>query len=46
MQNAEIREQTASEELTIEEEYAMQRSWYEDNDSWSFSRLPTHLCRF
>ncbi|KAI9429149.1 N-acetyltransferase 9, partial [Lactarius psammicola] len=29
----ELRDLTASEELTLEEEYAMQRSWQEDEDT-------------
>ncbi|KAH9997951.1 acyl-CoA N-acyltransferase [Russula vinacea] len=36
MQSAELRELTASEELTLEQEYAMQRSWQEDDDSATY----------
>jgi hypothetical protein len=33
MQSPELLEQTASERLTISQEYDMQRSWYEDENS-------------
>ena len=33
MQDPELQEQTASEPLTLEEEYDMQRKWAEDEDS-------------
>jgi len=33
MQSAELRLQTASEELSIDEEYRMQQTWLEDTDS-------------
>ncbi|KAF3387039.1 DNA polymerase delta small subunit [Penicillium rolfsii] len=36
MQDEEIQEATASEPLTIEEEYAMQRSWRQDADKLTF----------
>ncbi|KAK3071548.1 hypothetical protein LTR53_008415 [Teratosphaeriaceae sp. CCFEE 6253] len=36
MQDAELQAATASEPLTIEEEYAMQRSWREDRDKLTF----------
>ncbi|KAH9998116.1 acyl-CoA N-acyltransferase [Russula compacta] len=36
MQSAELRELTASEELTLEQEYAMQQSWQEDDDKLTF----------
>ncbi|QIX00444.1 hypothetical protein AMS68_005961 [Peltaster fructicola] len=36
MQDADLREATASEELTIEEEYAMQESWRQDHDKLTF----------
>jgi len=36
MEDVNLRELTASEALTIEEEYAMQRSWCEDPDKCTF----------
>ena len=36
MESAELREATASERLTLEEELAMQRSWAEDADKCTF----------
>lgn len=33
MSSEEIRQQTASEPLTLEEEYEMQQSWQKDEDS-------------
>ena len=33
MQSPELLEQTASETLTLSQEYEMQRSWYEDEHS-------------
>lgn len=39
MKNEELLELTASEPLTLEEEYEMQRSWYEDSDSKYFIHL-------
>lgn len=33
MQSAELLEQTASERLTLEQEYDMQRSWFQDENS-------------
>jgi len=36
MSNEELRQLTASEELTLDEEYAMQRSWREDDDKLTF----------
>jgi len=43
MQSAELRELTASEELTLEQEYAMQRSWQEDEDKLTFIILARPL---
>ncbi|KAH8982445.1 acyl-CoA N-acyltransferase [Lactarius hatsudake] len=45
MQSTELRELTASEELTLEEEYAMQRSWQEDEDKLTFIVLARPLER-
>jgi hypothetical protein len=39
MQSAELLEQTASEPLSIEEEYEMQRKWREDEDKCTFILL-------
>lgn len=39
MQSAELQELTASEPLSIEEEYKMQRTWREDDDS-EFLSIP------
>lgn len=36
MQSADLRAQTASEPLSLEEEYDMQKKWMSDNDSKSF----------
>lgn len=36
MENEELRELTASERLTLKEEFAMQKSWREDNDKLTF----------
>jgi len=43
MQSTELRELTASEELTLEEEYSMQRSWQEDEDKLTFIVLARQL---
>jgi len=43
MQSAELRELTASDELTLEQEYAMQRSWQEDEDKLTFIILARPL---
>ncbi|KAK5575140.1 hypothetical protein RB653_010396 [Dictyostelium firmibasis] len=43
MQSEEIREQTASEELTIEEEYENQESWYMDEHKITFIILDKDL---
>ncbi|KAI9508288.1 acyl-CoA N-acyltransferase [Russula earlei] len=43
MQSAELRALTASEELTLEQEYAMQRSWQEDEDKLTFIILARPL---
>ncbi|KAN0136477.1 acyl-CoA N-acyltransferase [Lactarius tabidus] len=45
MQSTELRDLTASEELTLEEEYAMQRSWQEDEDKLTFIILARPLER-
>lgn len=39
MNDAEIRQQTASEPLTIEEEYEMQQTWHKDDDKLTFILL-------
>ncbi|XP_029190977.2 N-acetyltransferase 9-like protein isoform X1 [Acropora millepora] len=36
MQSAELLEQTASERLTLEQEYDMQRSWFQDENKCTF----------
>ncbi|EDV92771.1 N-acetyltransferase 9-like protein [Drosophila grimshawi] len=36
MSSATLRSQTASDELTLSEEYAMQQSWRQDNDKLTF----------
>ncbi|GIY15526.1 n-acetyltransferase 9-like protein [Caerostris extrusa] len=36
MQSPELLELTASEPLTLEQEYQMQQSWYEDDDKCTF----------
>ncbi|KAF8478081.1 acyl-CoA N-acyltransferase [Russula ochroleuca] len=43
MQSEELRELTASEELTLEQEYTMQRSWQEDEDKLTFIVLARPL---
>ncbi|XP_017007689.2 alpha/beta-tubulin-N-acetyltransferase 9 [Drosophila takahashii] len=43
MSNAELRQLTASEELTLDEEYAMQRSWRQDDDKLTFIILDAEL---
>ncbi|VDM47929.1 unnamed protein product [Toxocara canis] len=43
MEDAELREQTASERLTLEQEYEMQCSWREDNDKCTFIVLSRAL---
>ncbi|KYR02219.1 N-acetyltransferase 9 [Tieghemostelium lacteum] len=43
MSSEEIREQTASEELSIEEEYENQQSWYEDEKKCTFIILDRDL---
>ena len=37
MQSAELRAQTASEPLTLSQEYQMQQSWQQDEDSMCYS---------
>ncbi len=43
MKNQELLELTASDPLTLEQEYEMQQSWYEDEDSkyfvWLLSKI-------
>ncbi|XP_068155460.1 alpha/beta-tubulin-N-acetyltransferase 9 [Drosophila tropicalis] len=43
MSNEALRQLTASEELSLLEEYAMQRSWREDNDKLTFIVLSADL---
>ncbi|VDK20442.1 unnamed protein product [Anisakis simplex] len=43
MENDELRRQTASERLSLEEEYEMQRSWREDDDKCTFIILSQSL---
>ncbi|KAI8139209.1 GNAT domain-containing protein [Fennellomyces sp. T-0311] len=42
MQSPFLQEMTASEPLTLEEEYAMQRSWHEDEKKCTFILLAPH----
>lgn len=39
MQSEELQKLTASERLTLDEEYEMQTSWRSDEDSWYFFPL-------
>ncbi|KAH8357437.1 hypothetical protein KR084_006778 [Drosophila pseudotakahashii] len=43
MSNEQLRQLTASEELTLDEEYAMQRSWREDDDKLTFIILDAEV---
>lgn len=43
MQSDQLLEQTASERLTLEQEYEMQQSWRTDPDKCTFVLLATHL---
>lgn len=43
MKSEELQRLTASEPLTLEQEYAMQRSWREDADSEECPPLPLAL---
>uniref|UniRef100_A0A915CB27 N-acetyltransferase domain-containing protein n=1 Tax=Parascaris univalens TaxID=6257 RepID=A0A915CB27_PARUN len=43
MEDAELRQQTASDRLTLEREYEMQRSWREDDDKCTFIILSRSL---
>uniref|UniRef100_A0A0M3HUT0 N-acetyltransferase domain-containing protein n=1 Tax=Ascaris lumbricoides TaxID=6252 RepID=A0A0M3HUT0_ASCLU len=43
MEDAELRQQTASDRLTLEQEYEMQRSWREDDDKCTFIILSRAL---
>ena len=43
MKSPELQQLTASEPLSLEQEYDMQRSWREDNDSMLCHGSPVHL---
>ena len=46
MKSKELQELTASEPLTLEQEYEMQKSWREDDDSKMFGNPPLINLRF
>jgi hypothetical protein len=43
MENEQILELTASERLSLEEEYEMQKSWYEDDNSEYTQNSNSHM---
>ena len=43
MQSPELLEQTASERLTLDQEYEMQQSWFLDENSMSVPIIETRL---
>lgn len=43
MQSPELLEQTASERLTLDQEYEMQQSWFLDENSMSVAIIETRL---
>ncbi|GIX93150.1 n-acetyltransferase 9-like protein [Caerostris darwini] len=45
MQSPELLELTASEPLTLEQEYQMQQSWYEDDDKCTFIVLDKQMLK-
>jgi len=43
MQNEDLLDKTASKKLTLEQEYEMQQTWYQDDDKCTFIILANSL---